>query len=96
MTKWCKLLGVIKSIWSILWSLEDDKIKAILDKILELWAAYHYYADMICEYPLRKAYTMLLDVWEESAPLYATGEFHFDFYSETEIDSPIVEGGENP
>ena len=78
----CERLGVSKGVFPPVESLEEDEVKVILDKTLELWAEYHYYADLIDEYPLRKAYRMLLNVWEEPVPLYATGEFHFDFYSE--------------
>ncbi len=82
----CEWLGVSKGVFPSVEALEDDELKVIVNKILELWASYHYYAEVLEGYPVRKAYTMLLSVWEESVPMYATGSFHFDFYSEEDLE----------
>jgi len=82
----CERLGVSKGVFPSVEELEEDELEVIVDKILELWADYHYYAEVLEGYPRRKAYTMLLSVWEEAVPMYATGGFHFDFYSEEDFE----------
>lgn len=62
--------------------LDDAEIKAVVNKILEVWALYNYHADFPHGLCLRKAYRLLLKVWDEKVMSCITGSFHFDFYDE--------------
>ncbi len=73
-------LGVSKELFPSSTELENDEIKIIVEKILELWAAYHYLADLPEGLPVRIAYETLLSVWDEVVPCCPEGNFHFDFY----------------
>ncbi len=73
-------LGIDKEIFPAAELLEDDEIKAIVDKILDVWAAYHYFAHLPHGLPIRIAYSTLLGVWDETVMCCPVGEFHFDFY----------------
>lgn len=73
-------LGVSKELFPALSQLEDDEIKIIVEKILDVWAVYHYLADLPEGLPIRIAYETLLSVWDEVVPCVPTGRFHFDFY----------------
>jgi hypothetical protein len=73
-------LGVDKEVFPPLGQLEDDEVKVIIDKILDVWAVYHYFADLPEGLPVRIAYETLLSVWDEVVSAFPVGEFHFDFY----------------
>lgn len=73
-------LGVDKDLFPPVGQLEDDEIKLIVDKILDTWAAYNYFADMPRGLPIRIAYETLLSVWDEIVSCFPVGEFYFDFY----------------
>ena len=73
-------LGVSRDLFPPVEQLECDEIKVIVDKILEVWAVYHYAADLPDGLPIRIAYTVLLSVWDEVVMCCPFGEFHFDFY----------------
>lgn len=81
-------LGVGKELFPAAAELEDDEIKIIVDKILDLWATYHYLADLPKGLPIRIAYETLLSVWDETVACYPFGNFHFDFY-ELELDQYV-------
>lgn len=81
-------LGVSKEIFPASAQLEDDEIKMIVEKILDVWAAYHYLADLPEGLPIRIAYETLLSVWDETVSCYPVGNFHFDFY-ERELDQYV-------
>ena len=72
-------LGVSKSLFPDADQLEDDEISLIVEKILNLWAVYHYLADLPHGLPIRIAYRTLLSVWDEQVLCLSTGHFHFDF-----------------
>ena len=78
-------LGVSKGVFPPVEQLEDDELILIVDKILELWGAHHYYAEILEGYPARKAYPLLLSVWEEPVPVCTVGGYHFDFYSDEDL-----------
>lgn len=73
-------LGVSKELFPLSTQLEEDEIKLIVEKILDVWAAYHYLADLPEGLPVRIAYETLLSVWDETVPCFPFGNFHFDFY----------------
>lgn len=74
-------LGVSKELFPASEQLEEDEIKIIVDKILDVWAVYHYLADLPEGLPIRIAYETLLSVWDETVSCYPVGNFHFDFHS---------------
>lgn len=76
----CVHLGVSKDIFPPADQLENDEIKAIVEKIVEVWAVYNYIADLPDGLPVRIAYDTLLSVWDETVPCFPFGHFHFDFY----------------
>jgi len=55
-------LGVDKEIFPPIDQLEDDEIKVIVEKILEVWEAYHYFADFPEGLPIRIAYSISM-IW---------------------------------
>lgn len=73
-------LGVSKELFPASTLLEDDEIKIIVEKILDVWAVYHYLADLPEGLPIRIAYETLLSVWDETVSCFPIGNFHFDFY----------------
>lgn len=73
-------LGVSKELFPASTLLEDDEIKIIVEKILDVWAVYHYLADLPEGLPIRIAYETLLSVWDETVACFPGGNFHFDFY----------------
>lgn len=75
-------LGVSRSLFPDADQLEDDEIHLIVKKILDVWAVYHYLADLPHGLPIRIAYRTLLSVWDESVMCLSTGHFHFDFYDQ--------------
>lgn len=87
-------LGISKELFPTPTQLEDDEIKIIVEKILEVWAAYHYLADLPEGLPIRIAYETLLSVWEEIVPCCPFGNFHFDFY-ELELEQYIKNSENN-
>ena len=46
-------LGVDKDLFPPVAELEEDEVKLIVDRILDLWAAYHYFADLPAGLPIR-------------------------------------------
>jgi len=78
-------LGISKELFPASTQLEDDEIKIIVEKILDVWAVYHYLADLPEGLPIRIAYETLLSVWDETVSCFPIGNFHFDFY-EMELD----------
>jgi len=87
--KLCDRFEIPLSLFPSIEKLEDDQIKTIVDKIQDLWAAYHYYPDLPEGLPIRIAYTTLLSVWDdEEFPCYSTGGFYFDFY-ELELEQYV-------
>lgn len=84
------ILGVSKQLFPPEPELDDAEIKAVVAKILEVWAEFNYYADFPHGLPLRKAYTTLLGVWDEKVMSSIFGTFHFDFYTE-ELDLYVEE-----
>ena len=81
-------LGVSKELFPASTQLEDDEIKIIVEKILDVWAVYHYLADLPEGLPIRIAYETLLSVWNETVSCYPMGYFHFDFY-EMELEQYV-------
>lgn len=81
-------LGIDKALFPPPENLEDDEIKAIVDKILETWAVYNYLADLPKGLPIRIAYTALLSVWDETVMSCPIGHVYFDFY-EMELDKYV-------
>lgn len=77
-------LGVSKELFPPANQLEDDEIKIVVDKILEVWAIYHYFADLPEGLPIRIAYKTLLSVWDETVGCCPIGNFHFCFSEELE------------
>lgn len=73
-------LGVGRALFPATALLEDDEIQMIVEKILDVWAVYHYFADLPKGLPIRVAYDILLSVWDEEVPCCPVGGFHFDFY----------------
>jgi hypothetical protein len=61
-------------------SLENDEVKLLVEKMLETFAAYNYFADLPKGVSIRAAYKALLELWHEEIPRMPEGEFHFDFY----------------
>ena len=55
------------------------RVKILVDKILDTWAAYNYLADLPKGLPIRIAYKTLLSVWSEDVPRMPTGTFSFRF-----------------
>jgi hypothetical protein len=78
-------LGVSRGLFPPEVELDDDEVEAVVDKIIEVWAVFHYIADLPEGLPTRIAYTTLLSVWDEPVMLFTTGHFHFDFY-QLELD----------
>lgn len=72
-------LSVPYELFPALEELEDDEVKLIVDKIIDVWAAYNYFADLPDNLPIRIAYTTLLNVWDDIVGCYPTGRCHFDF-----------------
>jgi hypothetical protein len=81
-------LGVSKELFPASTLLEDDEIKIIVEKILDVWAVYHYLADLPEGLPIRIAYETLLSVWDETVSCFPVGNFHFDFY-EMELEQYV-------
>lgn len=81
-------LGIPKKAFPPENQLNDNEIKLLVEKILELWGAYHYLADLPKGLPVRIAYKTLMSVWEDPVPYCALGNFHFDFYSH-ELDQYV-------
>jgi len=81
-------LGVSKELFPASTQLEDDEIKIIVEKILDVWAVYHYLADLPEGLPIRIAYETLLSVWDETVSCFPVGNFHFDF-SEMELEQYV-------
>ena len=81
-------LGISKELFPASSQLEDDEIKIIVEKILDVWAVYHYLADLPEGLPIRIAYETLLSVWDETVSCFPIGNFHFDFY-EMELEQYI-------
>ncbi len=81
-------LGVSKELFPASTQLEDDEIKIIVEKILDVWAVYHYLADLPEGLPIRIAYETLLSVWDETVSCFPVGNFHFDFY-EMELEQYV-------
>ena len=81
-------LGVRKEVFPSSAELENDEISMIVEKILDLWATYHYHADLPEGLPIRIAYKTLLSVWDETVGCFPEGNFHFDFY-EMELEQYI-------
>lgn len=81
-------LGVSKELFPASTLLEDDEIKIIVEKILDVWAVYHYLADLPEGLPIRIAYEILLSVWDETVSCFPVGNFHFDFY-EMELEQYV-------
>jgi len=81
-------LGVSKELFPASTQLEDDEIKIIVEKILDVWAVYHYFADLPEGLPIRIAYETLLSVWDETVSCFPVGNFHFDFY-EMELEQYV-------
>jgi hypothetical protein len=75
-------IGVDRELLPTPEELENDEIKLVVDRILEVWAEYHYFADLPQGMPIRVAYEALLSVWDDVVPSTPAGEFHFDFYDE--------------
>lgn len=73
-------IGVSKDLFPTSAQLEEDEIKIVVEKILDVWADYHYLADLPEGLPIRIAYETLLSVWDETVPCCPFGNFHFDFY----------------
>lgn len=73
-------LGVSKDLLPPLSDLEEDEIKILVEKIIDVWAIYNYHACLPKGLPIRKAYETLLSVWEEPVSCFPTGGFYFDFY----------------
>lgn len=73
-------LGVNKDVFPPVEQLERDEIKVIVEKIVEVLAAYNYIADLPEGLPIHIAYTALLSIWEEEVMCCPFGNFHFDFY----------------
>ncbi len=89
-------LGVSKELFPPSTQLEDDEIKIIVEKILDVWAAYHYLAELPKGLPIRIAYETLLSVWDETVSCFPFGNYHFDFY-DMELDQYINhKNQENP
>lgn len=85
-------LGVSKELFPASAQLEDDEIKILVEKILEVWAVYHYQADLPEGLPIRIAYETLLSVWDETVSCFPTGCFHFDFY-EMDLEQYVTQKG---
>lgn len=81
-------LGVSKELFPASTQLEDDEIKIIVEKIIEVWAVYNYHADLPKGLPIRIAYETLLSVWDETVACFPIGSFHFDFY-ELELEQYV-------
>jgi len=81
-------LCVSKELFPASTQLEDDEIKIIVEKILDVWAVYHYLADLPEGLPIRIAYETLLSVWDETVSCFPVGNFHFDFY-EMELEQYV-------
>ena len=81
-------LSVSKELFPASTLLEDDEIKIIVEKILDVWAVYHYLADLPEGLPIRIAYETLLSVWDETVSCFPVGNFHFDFY-EMELEQYV-------
>lgn len=81
-------LGVSRELFPAAAQLEDDEIKIIVEKILDVWSVYHYLADLPEGLPIRIAYETLLSVWDETVACFPFGNFHFDFY-EMELEQYI-------
>lgn len=81
-------LGVSKELFPASTQLEDDEIKIIVEKILDVWAVYHYLADFPEGLPIRITYETLLSVWDETVFCFPVGNFHFDFY-EMELEQYV-------
>lgn len=75
----CERLGVSKGVFPPVENLEDEEVEILVQKIQELWEAYHYIADLPPGISSREAYQALLHVWEEPVMMFATGRWHFDF-----------------
>ena len=73
-------LDVSKELFPASIQLEGDEIKVIVEKILDVWAAYHYLADLPEGLPIRIAYETLSSVWDETVSSFPVGNLHFDFY----------------
>jgi len=73
-------LGVGRDVFPAVDTLEDREVELLVEKIQDLWGAYHFFADLLPQLTVRQSYDALLDCWKEIVPMYATGEFHFDFY----------------
>lgn len=73
-------LGVSKSLFPKVEELENDELKLLVSKMLDAWAAYNYFADLPDGLPIRIAYKILFDVWDDEVPCIPEGEFHFDFH----------------
>lgn len=88
-------LGVMKELFPLSAELEDDEIKMIVEKILDVWAVYNYFADLPKGLPIRIAYETLLSVWDDTVSCCPVGRFHFDFY-DLELEqyiNPIIHKG---
>ena len=83
-------LGVNKELFPSLTQLEDDEVKIIVEKILEVWAVYHYHANLPNGLPIRIVYEVLLSVWDETVGLFPEGRCHFDF-CELDLERFIIE-----
>ncbi|MBS0655728.1 MAG: hypothetical protein JSR46_08120 [Verrucomicrobia bacterium] len=73
-------LGISLEVFLPVEQLENDEVATIVDRILDVWAAYNYAADLPQGLPVRIAYETLLSVWDETVPCIPFGTFHFDFY----------------
>lgn len=75
-------LGISKSMFIPEPELDNTEIKALVDKILDVWSEFNYFAEFPNGLPLRIAYKKLLEVWDEPVMSCMMGSFHFDFYAE--------------
>lgn len=73
-------LGIRKEVFPPVEKLECDEVKAIVEKILDVWSSFHYLADLPEKLPIRIAYTALLSVWEEMVMCCPVGNVHFEFH----------------
>lgn len=74
-------LGIKLESFPMTAELEEDEIKAIVDKIIEVFALHHCIPDLPVGLPCRIAYEALQSIWNDPVTIFASGHFHFDFCS---------------
>lgn len=72
-------LGISVDQFPSLEQLEDDEVQMIVDKTLDTWVAYNYYADLPEGIPIRLAYKLILSVWNDEVSCCPEGNLHLIF-----------------